>query len=377
MKVLSIDDQQLILLTVQRKLEEHGYTVRTAMSGLEGLKIFEEFNPDLVMMDMNMPNMNGLEVIKRMKKLNKDIPIVVMSGNNQEKVILGGFELGIVDYMKKPIGLEEMVARVKRVIGAPVIPFKDISRTTQTLQKHCVGIVIPCYNEEERLSGKEFQDFAHNHPGYHLCFVNDGSTDNTLEVLKEIRKGDKEAISIYDCERNGGKAEAVRLGMLHLAKDHQFDYLGYLDADLSTDFSDFDELVRTLETSDFQIVSGARISRMGANITKKSARNIISMAINLIIQLILGMPFKDTQCGAKVMTPTIVRKVFYKPFKTKWLFDVEIFIRMGKEYGREKATSLICEQPLRRWIHADGSKLSMKDSIKILWQLAQLMVIYR
>ncbi|WP_116219175.1 MULTISPECIES: response regulator [unclassified Allomuricauda] len=377
MKILVIDDQQLILLSVQRKLKEIGYLVKIATKGREGIEIFKEFKPSLVIMDMNMPEMNGLQVIQKLKEENPQTPIMVMSGNYEEDVILHGFELGIADYMKKPIGLDEVVARVKRTIGPPILEKLSVKKETRLIQKHCVGVVIPCYNEADRLSGKEFQDFARKHPGYHLCFVNDGSTDNTLEVLEEIRKGNEDSISIYDCEKNGGKAEAVRQGILHLAKDGQFDYMGYLDADLSTDFTDFDELVRTIEKSTFDIVSGSRISRMGADITKESARKIISKTINLAIQKILGMPFKDTQCGAKVMRPSTVIAVFDKPFKTRWLFDVEIFIRMGKIYGKEKATSLICEQPLKRWIHADGSKLSMKDSIKIIWQLGQLSIRYK
>ena len=159
---------------------------------------------------------------------------------------------------------------------------------------------------------------------------------------------------------------------MHLSKDPQFDYLGYLDADLSTDFRDFDDLVNTLENSEFKIVSGSRISRMGANITKESARKIISKTINLIIQNILGMPFKDTQCGAKIMKREMVTPMFETKFITRWLFDVEIFMRMKKFYGKETVQSLICEQPLKRWIHADGSKLSMKDSIKIVGQLGKI-----
>jgi glycosyltransferase involved in cell wall biosynthesis len=80
-------------------------------------------------------------------------------------------------------------------------------------------VVIPCYNEEDRLLSEEFRDFVHSNLGYHLCFVNDGSKDNTLKVLKELALGNEDRISIYDCEKNGGKAEAVRLGMFHLAKD--------------------------------------------------------------------------------------------------------------------------------------------------------------
>ncbi|HAI38964.1 MAG TPA: transcriptional regulator, partial [Maribacter sp.] len=183
-------------------------------------------------------------------------------------------------------------------------------------------------------------------------------------------------ISIYDCEKNGGKAEAVRLGMLHMAKDPQLDYIGFLDADLSTDFRDFDDLVETLDKSNFKIVSGSRMSRMGADITKESARKVISMTINLIIRTILRMPLYDTQCGAKVMDRSVVPLLFNKPFITKWLFDVEMFIRMRKHYGKVEAKKLICEQPLKRWIHADGSKLSMKDSVKIVGQLAKIAIVY-
>ncbi|RDY58435.1 response regulator [Flagellimonas nanhaiensis] len=377
MKILAIDDQQLILLSVEKKLKESGYEVATATSGQEGIRLFETFQPHLVIMDMNMPGMSGLQVIQKLKEKNTDVPIMVMSGNNEEQVILHGFEMGIVDYLKKPIGLDEMVARVKRTIGTPKLTQAKTSSESKMIQKHCVGVIIPCYNEADRLSGDEFVNFAQQNPGYHLCFVNDGSTDSTLQVLQQIRKGNEDSISIYDCKQNGGKAEAVRQGMLFLSKDKQFDCFGYLDADLSTDFADLNELVRTLENSNYKIVSGSRISRMGADIAKESARKIISKSINLIIQKILGMPFRDTQCGAKVMKPSIVADVFAKPFKTRWLFDVEIFIRMRKIYGKAAASKFICEQPLKRWIHADGSKLSMKDSIKIIWQLGLLSLKYK
>lgn len=177
--------------------------------------------------------------------------------------------------------------------------------------------------------------------------------------------------------KNGGKAEAVRRGMLYMSRFDDLDYIGFLDADLSTDLKDFDSLVSTIESTDFKIVSGSRISRMGANITKESARKIISQSINYIIRKILGMDFKDTQCGAKIMDKEIIKIAFNKPFITKWLFDVEVFVRMKKHFGNEKAQEYICEQPLKRWIHADGSKLSMKDSFKIIFQLGEIAWVYR
>ena len=379
MKILAIDDQQLILLSVEKRLKEIGYNVAIADSGEKGISLFDSFKPDLVLVDINMPGMSGLDVVSHIRKTKKSAtPILVMSGNTEESIIIDGFEMGIEDYMKKPVSLEEMTARIKRLIGAPVKK-SGLAKTseTQLLQKNCVGVVIPCYNEEERLSGDDFKEFAHKNLGYHLCFVNDGSTDNTLKVLEELKLSNPSHISVYDCEKNGGKAEAVRQGMLHLAKDPQLDYIGFLDADLSTDFRDFHDLVETLENSNFKIVSGSRMARMGANITKESARKIISMTINLIIRNILKMPFNDTQCGAKIMRKEIIPLLFTKPFITKWIFDVEIFIRMRKHYGKDKVQQFICEQPLKRWIHADGSKLSMKDSVKIVGQLAQIAFTYR
>lgn len=378
MKILAIDDQQLILLSVAKKLNELGYTVKTANNGQDGIKLFDSFKPNLVLVDMNMSVTSGMDVIKHIRFFkDSKTPVLVMSGNTNESVIMDSFMLGINDYLKKPMSLDEMAARIKRIIGAPKTKngMAQIS-DTRMLQKHCVGVVIPCYNEEERLSSEAFRDFAHKNLGYHLCFVNDGSTDKTLEVLHNLRKGNESNISIYNCEKNGGKAEAVRQGVLHLTQDEQLDYIGYLDADLSTDFSDFDDLVQTLEYSEFKIVSGSRISRMGADITKESARKIISMTINMIIQKILGMPFKDTQCGAKIMDKEIASTMFNKKFITKWLFDVEIFMRMRTHFGKNEAKRMICEQPLKRWIHADGSKLSMKDSVKIVGQLAQIALVY-
>jgi len=394
MKILIVDDQELVLLSLTKCLTDLGYDVISSNNVFDAIKKYDQHEPNLVIADINMPvleienqkndttNINekasGLEIVKYIKKIKKHTtPVMILSGNNEEEIIVKGFELGAADYMKKPLSLSEIGARVRRLIGFEnVIPLVDVNKN-RNIQSTCIGVVIPCYNEETRLSSVEFKAFVHRNLGYHLCFVNDGSKDNTLGVLQELRKGNEDRISIYDCKKNGGKAEAVRLGMLHLAKDNQFDYIGFLDADLSTNFEDFDDLVQTISNSNYKIVSGSRINRMGADIAKESARKIISQGINLIIRKTLGMDFKDTQCGAKIMTKEIVEKTFQKKFLTKWLFDVEIFMRMKKEYGNEKAKELICEKPLNRWVHMDGSKLSFKDSFKIIGQIGQIAVHYR
>ncbi|KJD33706.1 transcriptional regulator [Tamlana sedimentorum] len=377
MKILAIDDQQLVLLPLEKRLTELGYEVKIETNSKKGLEVFESFIPDLVIVDINMPGISGLEVVEFIR--NSDRPntsVMVLSGNTQDNVITKGFDLGIDDYMKKPLSLNEVCARVKRLIGVSNQTQKTLSNDV-VIQQRCVGVVIPCYNEEERLLSDEFLSYIDKYSGYHLCFVNDGSKDNTLDVLKNLQKGREDFITVYDCEKNGGKAEAVRLGMLHMATKEDLDYIGFLDADLSTDLEDFDDLVKTIETSSFKIVSGSRISRMGANITKESARKIISLTINYIIRKILKMDFKDTQCGAKIFSKDVINIGFGEKFVTQWIFDVEIFKRMSHHFGLKKARTLLCEQPLKRWVHADGSKLSMKDSIKIVMQLGQIAWVYR
>lgn len=379
MKILTIDDQELILLSVEKRLSDLGYDVKTANSGKAGIAAIETFDPDMVIVDINMPDLSGIEVIQHIRMVRKlHIPILVMSGNTNEKTILESYNLGIDDYMKKPVSLDEMVARINRILGNNFAQlYTETNVDTKIIGQYGVGVVIPCYNEENRLSRALFKDFIDKNVGYHLCFVNDGSTDHTLKVLEKLQSGNEKSISVINCEKNGGKAEAVRQGIQFLSEQKQFEFVGYLDADLSTDFSDFDDLVKTIGSSNFKIVSGSRIARMGANINKESARKIISKTINLFIQTILGMPFKDTQCGAKIMDREIASLMFEKKFITKWLFDVEIFMRMRKHYGKKNAQKIICEQPLKQWIHADGSKLSIKDSVKIVGQLGQIALHYK
>ncbi|WP_415375643.1 response regulator [Patiriisocius sp. Uisw_017] len=377
MKILAIDDQQLVLLPLQKGLEEFGYEVIIETDAFKAIGHYNSINPDLVIVDINMQTVSGLDVIKHIRNTkNSQTPIMVLSSNTKDETIIEGFELGINDYMKKPLSLNEISARVKRLIGAPEVK-NTIVKSDVIIQQRCVGVVIPCYNEEERLLSTKFTDYINKNSGYHLCFVNDGSNDKTLKILKELQKGREDFITVYDCKENKGKAEAVRVGMLHMATKEDLDYLGFLDADLSTDLADFDDLVKTIEHSEFKIVSGSRISRMGANITKGSARKVISLTINFIITKILSMDFKDTQCGAKIFHKDVINIAFKKEFVTKWIFDVEIFKRMTQYYGLKKAKKMLCEQPLKRWIHADGSKLTMKDSIKIIGQLAQIAWVYR
>ncbi len=147
MKVLAIDDQQLVLLPLHKRLTELGYDVKIETDAQKGLELFESFKPDLVIVDINMPRVSGLEVVEHIRlKQKSQVPVMVLSGDTQDVTITEGFELGINDYMKKPLSLNEICARVKRLIGVPK-GTSVISKSEVLIQQSCVGVVIPCYNE--------------------------------------------------------------------------------------------------------------------------------------------------------------------------------------------------------------------------------------
>ncbi|MBT8190805.1 MAG: glycosyltransferase family 2 protein [Bacteroidia bacterium] len=239
------------------------------------------------------------------------------------------------------------------------------------------GIIVPCYNEAQRLPLEQFESFINNNEDYLLCFVNDGSKDNTLECLQDFSKNNPERIRVYDMPQNGGKAEAVRAGVHYLLDHTNVDTIGFLDADLSTDFADYTNLVNELSRdASKKLVFGSRESNEENQIERNGFRNIISFVIGILIRAILKLPIKDSQCGAKVFKRDAARYCFNQSFVTRWLFDVELFIRMKKAYGKKETIKLIKEVPLKRWVHVDGSKIGLKDSLVIPSQLLSIALTY-
>jgi glycosyltransferase involved in cell wall biosynthesis len=235
------------------------------------------------------------------------------------------------------------------------------------------GLVIPCYNESQRLKLEEFQSFIDNNKDYLLCFVNDGSNDNTLEVLQDFQKGQEDRIEVLNLELNQGKAEAVRQGVNRVVSVDEIENVGFIDADLSTGFEDVKALVSNLDNSvDSQyMVFGSRKMDASDDIERSKFRDLASNIVGFSIKKIVGLPISDTQCGAKIFKKSLAEKLFTDHFLTRWLFDVEIFFRMKNLYGKTTMTHAK-ELPLKAWKDIEGSKLSIVDSIKIPLMLSKI-----
>ena len=234
------------------------------------------------------------------------------------------------------------------------------------------GIVIPCYNEAKRLQVQKFKNFAKQHADYHVCFVNDGSSDQTLEVLEDIRKSSPQNVSVVDQPRNLGKAAAVREGAHFLYKHTGVDQIGFIDADLSTDFDELKRLAGILsKDAKLSMVFGSRAKGEG-KIERNPLRKLFSLIFRTVLAIVLRMPIADTQCGAKVFSREVVPVAFKEAFLSKWMFDVEIFLRLKHYYGKREVMTHIQETQLWKWVHAEGSKLNMKDMINVPWGLTEI-----
>ena len=235
---------------------------------------------------------------------------------------------------------------------------------------HRTTIIIPCYNEAERLPVNDFKDFAAGNSDISFLFVNDSSTDDTAVMLEELERSN-EQISVLTLPANSGKGEAVRQGILEAVK-HEAEYVGFLDADLATPLEELHNFIRLLRQNDFELVIGLRLARLGANVNRKLSRHYIGRVFATVVSNLLRVEVYDTQCGAKLFERQLAEKVFQKPFKSRWLFDIEIFKRIIELYGRKKSTQVIYEYPLRTWIDIKGSKLKLSDFIKAPFELVKV-----
>lgn len=115
MKILVVDDDRVLADVISFTLHKEGYEVIKAYDGMVGLERWQEDNPDLVILDVNMPRMGGFEVCQRIRA-ESDTPIMMLTVKGDEEDILGGFELGADDYIVKPFSPRQLVARVKAIL---------------------------------------------------------------------------------------------------------------------------------------------------------------------------------------------------------------------------------------------------------------------
>lgn len=115
-RILVVDDEDALLRLVTHNLEREGYETIAAKDGLKAMEILRQVRPDLIILDLMLPGMSGLEICRRLRQEHYDVPILMLTARDEEIDKVLGLELGADDYVTKPFGVRELMARVKAIL---------------------------------------------------------------------------------------------------------------------------------------------------------------------------------------------------------------------------------------------------------------------
>jgi len=118
-KVLFVEDEQSLGLIVKESLESRGFEVRYCQDGKAGFLAFQEFKPDICLLDIMMPVKDGFTLAQEIRKMDSQTPIIFLTARSQTTDVVKGFEIGANDYIKKPFSIEELIVRIKARINHP------------------------------------------------------------------------------------------------------------------------------------------------------------------------------------------------------------------------------------------------------------------
>ena len=166
-RILVVDDEPNILGTVTALLRARGYDVLPAMSGRAGLDVAERDKPDLIVLDLGLPDMDGVDVCRHLRPVTS-APIIVLSARGGERDKVGALDAGADDYVTKPFGAEELLARIRaalRRVEAPPPSSEPIVRGGLVIDRQRFRVLRD--GEEVRLTPKEFELLLYlaQHPG--------------------------------------------------------------------------------------------------------------------------------------------------------------------------------------------------------------------
>lgn len=119
-KVLLVEDEQTLAMIIKDTLEEGDFSIHLAFDGEEGLRMFFDIRPDVLIADVMMPKMDGFEMVHRIRQTDQRTPVLFLTARSAISDVVEGFELGANDYLKKPFGMQELIVRIKALLGRAI-----------------------------------------------------------------------------------------------------------------------------------------------------------------------------------------------------------------------------------------------------------------
>ena len=137
--VLLVEDEQTLAMIIKDTLEGQNFIIHTAADGEEGLRKFFDLRPDVLVADVMMPRMDGFEMVRRIRQTDKQTPVLFLTARSAINDVVEGFELGANDYLKKPFGMQELIIRIKALVGK-AFSFTEVElshRESEILKRLC------------------------------------------------------------------------------------------------------------------------------------------------------------------------------------------------------------------------------------------------
>ncbi|MFN8005530.1 MAG: dolichyl-phosphate beta-glucosyltransferase [Terriglobia bacterium] len=228
-----------------------------------------------------------------------------------------------------------------------------------------ISLVIPAYNESFRLPGtlEIIRDYLQQQTWTaEVLVVNDGSTDQTVQVVEQFA-AQWTALRLVDNHGNFGKGYSVR----HGAMQARGEIVLFSDADLSAPVTEVPKLIEPIVQNECEITFGSRgIDRSLIGVHQSRLRELSGMLFNLMVRVVTGLPFKDTQCGFKAFRREVALPVFERQTIMGFGFDPEI-LYIGRKRGLR-----LKEIPVR-WNHVEGTTVDFfQDSWRMLLDLLRI-----
>jgi two-component system KDP operon response regulator KdpE len=176
-RILVVDDEPQLTRVLRTGLSSRGYDVRAAADGLTALDTFNDWNPDLVITDLGMPNMNGIELCRRLRAISQ-VPIIVLSAKGEEETKVEALDTGADDFVTKPFGIDELLARVRASLRRAATPIANEAALTVIeagdFHVDLESRKLTVLGREIHLTPKEFELLTYfiQHPGKVLTHRN-------------------------------------------------------------------------------------------------------------------------------------------------------------------------------------------------------------
>lgn len=221
--------------------------------------------------------------------------------------------------------------------------------------------MLPAYNESERIASTIEKVLAHANQhdwSAEIIVVNDGSKDDTAQIVRKYASNDP-MLRLIENPGNRGKGFSVKNGMLHANGE----ILLFSDADLSSPIAEADKLFAAIRQG-ADVAIGSRWLKTELQIQRQPFyRQIFGRVFNLALRVVLGLKFKDTQCGFKAFRRSAAMQLFPSQQIERWGFDPEL-LYLAKRYGIQ-----VAEVPVA-WSHREGTRINpLRDGIRMLGEM--------